>query len=566
MSLYYPLLDAVPDFTEPVTMGVQTMQDRLSLAPALSYAAFPHEQTDRFFSYKFTGTSTGEIIRVKEFFRDRGGRTHPFYVPSWRADLVPLAVIPAGSNQFNIELVDDGYAAEHLTDTKEDHYGRQLFFWMPGTSVFAERVLRVIDVDAESETIELVEPLPFEFDPSKGLCGFAYLARFMEENLSWQHTLPDIATTTLRIRAIRGWNGITQENATEDNDQYGSPGFQALRQVQQLTEPVTNRVAYAPGPFNLRYVQEDPYSQQWAAYPGEFRVMLYQGNDTIWLPADVGAGSVLFDDTVDTDHMTLAFDQNSSEVIAYQKADGVTIEVRRLFNGDLETVTFEGQDPLLIFNGLIDASLVTGDTDVVLYYIKPGRNILYWRFQRENFGTERECCQLGGKPIALKRTWVELDDEEHRLEYLDAGFRSATLAVVADPPVIPPITHVMRAFREAVDAGTLTFSARYLDAIVLEVIPPGDAGIAGSMLLSGSYAPVTLRTNSNSTDTANAGRLTLGGVYVTAIVLFNTGHEYALAGRLLLSGVHEEVIVAPDPNSEYVTAGRLTLSGIYELP
>jgi hypothetical protein len=562
MSLYYPLFHLVPDFSEPVAMGLSTLHDRLTLAASAGFVAFPQQQTDRFFSHLFTGVTKGEIVQVKEFFRERGGRTHPFYLPSWRNDVDVQGTVAAGVNQIVIPLVGDGYAAEHLDDTPEDHFGRQLYFWMPGSGVTGERILRTIPVDDDFEILELVEPLPFEYDPSKGLCGWAYLARFMEENLTWSHPSPDVATTTLRFRCIRGWNGITQENFVGGADQYGSNKFTSLRQVQQLTEPITNRVAYAPGPFNLRYVQEEPYSQQWAAYPGEFRVMLYQGDDEIWLPAAVGAPSVLFSGTVVTDHITLAFDQNSSEVIAYQKADGVTIEVRQLFNGELEVVTFEGQDPLLIFNYLVDGDLETGDTDVVLYYMKPGRNLLYWRFQRENFGTERICCQLAGKPIALKRTWVDADAELHKLEYLDAGFRSATLSSPALPPIPPPITHHLRIFSEAMDSLALSVGGNYLPVEVpVDYSPEAMAGM--TLELWGSYDSLLVFRDIGN-EAMSGLSLSLTGAYTSAIVPGPDNAEYMTNLALVLSGAHDEVIVAPDPNHEYATAGPLTITGVYE--
>lgn len=562
MSLYYPLFHLVPDFSEPVAMGLSTMQDRLNLAPGTNFVAFPQVQTDRFFSHLFTGVTKGELVQVKEFFRERGGRTHPFYLPSWRADVAVEGIVPAGEVQITIPLEGDGYAAEHLDTTTEDHYGRQLYFWMPGSGVFAERVLRTIAVDDDFEILELVEPLPFEFDPSKGLCGWAYLARFMEETLTWSHPSPDVASTTLRFRCIRGWNGIEQENAVDGTDQYGSNKFTSLHQVQELTSPITNRVAYAPGPFNLRYVQDVPYSQQWAAYPGEFRVMLYQGNDTLWLPTDVGAPSVLFSGTVDTDHISLAFDQNSSEIIAYQKSDGVNIELRQLFNGELEVVTWEGTDPLLIFNYLVDGDLETSATDVVCYYLKPGDNLLYWRFQRENFGTERICQQLGGKPIALKRVWVDSEAELHKLEYLDAGFRKATLSAAALPPIPPPITHQLRIATEAMKDLALTIDGRYLPVAV--PVDYSTEAMAGMTLeLWGTYASLLVFSNVGS-EAMGGLSLALSGAYVDAIVAGPDLAESMAGLALALSGAHDEVIVAPDPNHEYATAGPLTITGVYE--
>lgn len=444
MSLEHPTFGFIPDFTSPPRFGIATNHDRSALGQARQTVSFPQRRPDYIFAHRFAIETEFEIQQLKEFFRERAGRAHPFFLPSWRRDLtLAVASVDEGDKQIPILSANEDYEATHLDGTDPDHYGRTLYFWKDGEEIWTERVIRVLPgAEAGQEILDLDTPLPFDIDDRTWI-GWAHLVRFAEDTLEWMHYLPSAAETDITFRATRHANQNQLYVELEQHDQYGQLGFIEATVAPGEILPVTTRVAYAYGPTTLHNSQDGPYAITWAVWPADDGVRIRKAPDPIWLPYNAGSLSILFDDPIETDHIALAFDQNAYEVVAYQK-DDETIECRRFFNTAVEIVEWAGQDPILQFNGLLDQDLETGETDVVCYYIKPGSNALWMRFQRDNFETEYLAALLPGRPLMLKRAYFEYSEDQSagtlKVEFVDAGYRVGVLssALYPDPPP-PPV-------------------------------------------------------------------------------------------------------------------------------
>lgn len=445
MALYHPILTDEPDFTTAPRYGINVPSERLNANASRDIATFVTLQDDLLITLTMALDSPREIFDFMEFFRERGGQAMPFYLPSWRADILLAGTAAAGAQM--VPIAGTGYEAAHLTGTPEDWPGRQVWIWHPEHGLFAERVLRVVTDGEGVEHLDLDGPLPWDLTEDC-FAGFCYLARFAEETLQWDFSMENVAAVDVGFRCTRAWTTVERTNDVEQVDQYASLGFvtiSSFRSDNTPVDPITNRVSFTDGPFTLHEPVDGYYAKRWAAYPSSDGAGVRMRKVTagpVWLPAAAGTLSELFDETPDTDHLTWCFDQTAFEVVAYQM-DAGTVEVRHFFNGDIEIVSWAGRDPIVIWNYQLDPIMDVGDSDVVAYYIKEGQGRLFARFQRDNFGTEYVIAHLPVEPLALKRGFYE--DRHYLLEFLDTGFRtvrmtSAVYPVRPPPPLDPEVT------------------------------------------------------------------------------------------------------------------------------
>lgn len=406
MSLHYPVLAVMPDFSKPPVYGVQVAHDTLANAFGPARVAFPQEQADTTFAFAFTLTSAAEIDELEAFFTDRCGRARPFYLPSWRQDL-PQASAAAGDRKVSVAVAD--YKARHLTypQTRPDHYGRQIFIWQPGQELFTSAVVGASPLDTGTR-LQIETPLPFAVDPRLAVCGFAHLARFSEDELNWKFMTPGTAALEVRFRGIRQHQDLAKNWTIGALQLYASPGFRTAAVDGSPPTPATNREAFAPGPGG----------QTWAAWQEAGAIRTGQLLSVSY-PATGGTVSPRSGGDVSTTHMALAYDKTNQQVIALQKGENVEL---RTPGG---TFTFEGHTPLLINNQLISLSVDSAATDVVCYYIKPGVPVIYARFERDAWAVERIAARLPFRVLALKRTYVQSGVQI--MEAMDESFRRAIL-------------------------------------------------------------------------------------------------------------------------------------------
>lgn len=198
--LPYPIFHFEPDFTREPRYGVASAQAPLKISNATEVVLFHQERADRIFAFDFALSGSAGFA-LAEFFRERGGITRPFFLPSWRRDLQHLASVSAGQTTIDVEYIN--YSVTHLTGTSLDHYGRFVFIWTPGQSVFVERVIQAVPTGTSYDTLSLDSPIPFTADKQLVLMGFAHVARFTEQSLDLTHIRPSLCSAEITFRSYR---------------------------------------------------------------------------------------------------------------------------------------------------------------------------------------------------------------------------------------------------------------------------------------------------------------------------------------------------------------------------
>ncbi len=416
MSLPYSVLALVPDFNTVPQYGASTAQDMVRNAYGPAFVGFPQVRPDLSFKFAFTLTSVEEIDGLEEFFRACSGRAHPFYLPSWRRDL-PDAVGSAGSHYLTVDLTD--YTADHLTDpaTRADHWGRQLFIWQPGHALWTDRIVSATE-DEGLTVLDLERPLPFSVDPEISVCGWLHLARFAEDELTWEYLVPDVASLSITFQGLRQHVDIEQELAVTEIQQYAQRGFILASQAVAPALPASNRWSTALGPDVIGTPQVDPFTEAWVVWEedGDLRI---KAGSSITYPDTSGTLSSLTGGDVRSTALSLAFNADAEEVIAIEKPG--TVELRHAGG----TVTFPGRSPVLVQNRLIYPAMLEADCDVVCYYIKPGEARIFTRFERDAYATERVAARLPVLPLELKASTAA--GNIHTLELLDVRFQRVRL-------------------------------------------------------------------------------------------------------------------------------------------
>lgn len=190
--------------------------------------------------------------------------------------------------------------------------------------------------------------------------------------------------------AIAGRSGCEPESG---NTFYGLKAFNELCVAQHDAESVIfgqpDTVSYSDGPL-YKGVDEGAYMlNRWAAWVATAGVRVGK----VWpvtLPGDnLGDASALYPQTKPT-HLTHAWSSEALLAIAIQK-DEDTIELKQYIedDGEIATYTWEGQSPVLVNS----AAVVKGDPSeggLVCYYLKEDKpRIIYARFERDDYATER---------------------------------------------------------------------------------------------------------------------------------------------------------------------------------
>ncbi len=411
MSLLFPVFPVIPDFETAPRYSVGAEADKMAITAAPAFVTFPTLEPDRIFGFSFVLDTRAEILALKSFFTERGGRCRPFYLPSWRDDLT----IQSGSG--------DSLVVDPLTipgTIHADHYARTVFVHHAG-AVHVTRWIRATTTGTET-TFQLESALPWTLTPGEDMAGWAHLARFADDRLAWKHRLPDCAELTIAFRAGRHGTGVPTSGAVEPIAFNRSPGFAAFAAVEDTLEPIDYRVAYAMGPATLN--TPGALNSRWAAWPdaGGAGIRLKKTTGEIIRPDGTGTLSSLTGIDDDAERLALAFDHDGNEYIAFQ--DGPVISVHWL-DGTEQSEDFTGLDPVLANNFFTDTGMPTGEAEVVCFYRKAGANVLFARYASEAFAVEHVAALL---PFAVLELRGLAEDDWTTILFADAAFRLATLS------------------------------------------------------------------------------------------------------------------------------------------
>lgn len=405
----HPHFPIIPDFTTAPRTGLIAETERVSLSAAESLALFPEATPTRIFTHRFKLTARAEIEALKAFFSGRAGRCHPFYLPSWRDDLTLVS-----ATADTVTVTDPDVLPGHA-----DSHTRTLFIWQEDDL----HVSRWTTIATSGANWIYYLETPLTFTPTAGVAmvGFAHLARFADDRLLITHRMPAIAEAEIGFRAGRAWSGIETTHTMTPIPIGEHPGFTTGAITADDLLPIEQRIAYAIGPAVLR-TPATP-STRWACWLGADGIpRLKTTVGTIVLPDATGTAAALFPAAIDAERLSLAFDHDGAEYIAWQ--DGATINLR-WWAGVAMAEAWTGYDPVLAYDWFTDTGMSSALAAVMCFYRKTGDNRLYARTAAADFATETVAATLPAKPMEIRG----IDQTEYTdLLIADANWRLLTLA------------------------------------------------------------------------------------------------------------------------------------------
>lgn len=453
MAIEFEIFQHEPDTTETPTVRWMQAADALTVSPFREFMAWPDEDPQRAYSFRYSFTERNPLLSAKDFFSRHGGSAKAFLLPSWERDWTPAEIPAAGAVEIEVEGTDwlDTYPIHH-----PDGPGRYAFIFDTTHGFHAFRITAAVPEGPGTTMLSIEQALPFT-PTAEALYGWLYVARFAGDDAEWQHYAPHRATIqigfiTTRQRIVKDENG-NADGATI----YASQPIMEVDALQGEPDFARFDVAYQWGPVNLRITQSATFATRWAAWIASDGVrLLKNATDGDIFPPDTSQGFLcdLFTAAPATDRISLAFDQTGYEVIGWQH-DATNIKVRKKTGAVITTYTFAGKDPVLFFNGIVAiADRLDGDSDVVCYYRKPGESVIFARYQRDNFGIEYKAAGVPFLPILLLFADHNEADRTFSVHYIDNGWRqcSAVCNAYPEPPEIPPDPYVSLEIFEAVEA------------------------------------------------------------------------------------------------------------------
>lgn len=442
MAIEFEIFQHEPDATESPTVRWMQAADALTVSPFREFIAWPDEDPQRAYTFRYSFTERNPLLAAKDFFSRHGGSAKAFLLPSWERDWTPAEIPAAGATEIEVEGSDwlDSYPIHH-----PDGPGRYAYIFDTENGFHAFRITAAAPAAPSTTLLTIEQALPFT-PAADALYGWLHVARFAGDDAEWMHHAPQAATVefgfiTTRQRIVKDENG----NA----DGLTIYASQPMNEVNaEQAEPPLSRfdICETLGPVNFRVSQFATFATEWSAWIATDGVRLGKYAAGTITPPTTGYGflSDMFSSAPDTKHISLAFDQTGYEVIAWQH-DTTTAKVRKKTSGVVTTYEFTGNDPVLFYNGTVavDARL-DGSSDVVCYYRKPGESIIFARYQRDAFGVEYKAAGVPFLPIALLKATFDDIARTFTVFYIDNGWRVCQTPCDAypPPPTIPPDPYV----------------------------------------------------------------------------------------------------------------------------
>lgn len=441
----YDIWTHPPDLTTSIKQSRVGHPDVVALTGAPEFTSFPEARSERIYAMKFSWDTPREFTAAKRFWAEKGGRHETFLLPTWQRD-IRFAILPTAGTLY-IDIFSTVTAPNYLTTTADDEVGRYIYAW---DNINGLQVVRVLTAEAAGSgkiRLRIEQPWAATYG-TEVMHGFALLVRFDDDEAEWKHADPSHCSAELTFRTTRE-STLTDATAGlfDGVNIYQSLAFTGAAQTVAPT-PLRFDVCEVLGPANRGLAQNGTYNVLWAAWPSTAGVRLLRGTTPGAIPAPTEASGYpcpYFTAPVTTSHISLAFDQNGYEVIAYENTDGTTT-----LKSSTVTVTWTGKSPCLFYNGQVNvAARIAGTTDVACYYLREGSGAILARFQRDNYATE---YLIGGFPTQPRRLIKHaVAGRIHTFTATDAGFRLMSLTVTypAQPAPLPD-PYVMLAFADAV--------------------------------------------------------------------------------------------------------------------
>lgn len=189
-----------PDFaTSPKLVGNYS-SEKVDLSEAERIDAYYGDHPLHSFTHRFKLSSRADIETLEDFHFDRAGKWQPFWLPSWHAELNPLATIANGGTELQISPV--GYATVFdPTHTNVARLGHYIFLiHLDGTFL----IRKVTGVSGSSpEVLTLNSGVTREFKLGEFAVGFVYCVSLIADDLVLTFNGKDSATAEI---------GVTEES------------------------------------------------------------------------------------------------------------------------------------------------------------------------------------------------------------------------------------------------------------------------------------------------------------------------------------------------------------------
>ena len=558
----YDIWTYAPDLTVIPSEGRTVRPDVSSFAVAPEFVSFPEARSERVFKLGFAWDVTRDWHLAKAFWHDHGGRHAVFLMPSWKRDFGVSTLPTSGGHSLTVAVAN--YAASYLTTTRLDEVGRYVFCYDLTNGLAVAKVLSSAD-GTPSSVLTLEQAWPFT-PTYEAVFGFAILVRFDEDETTWrslspQHVKAEFVFRTVRESIITPADGELVEGVA----QYQSQPFGVFAEtVEDL--PQRRNVSYADGPKNFHVVQNALYVMRWACWPstsGGFRLLRNATDGTI-TPPDESQGFKSLLTTLNvatTEHVSLAFDQTSYEVIAWQS--GTSAKILRWQNNAPALVTFEGWSPILFFNGQVNVQAkIDGTTDVVCYYIRRGSGAICARFQRDAFAIE---YVVGGFPhMPLLLLSVATSGLDHILYGMDDGYRKMELVATypAQPAPLPDPYVPVALDQEAAGGKACVRDFAYENGIIAAALAEA-AGGKGSVADTESVNVAPPPTNFAE---SQGGKAAVMDIACDVVVFGPPTQQEATGGKGSVADITSVLVAIETSSIPENTGGKASITDLYYGP
>ncbi len=167
-----PVLLTQPDFASaPKLTGFQRT-DVADLSEARRVEGYLSQRPIHSFTHKFLFTSRDAAFEFEDFMDAIGSSWKQFWLPSWQAELNPLADVASGATSLTVTAVD--YATVYdPTDSNVTKLGHYIFLLDYSGNLFITKITAVATV-AGNEVLTLQTAAPNAFTLGQFIVGFVY--------------------------------------------------------------------------------------------------------------------------------------------------------------------------------------------------------------------------------------------------------------------------------------------------------------------------------------------------------------------------------------------------------
>lgn len=210
----FQVFETQPDFATAPKLTVSREMRLSSIGESRRLAQFTGKHIKHGFAHRHVLNTREAIHELSDFFHARAGRWQPFWLPSWHAELNPVAGIVNGGNALSITPIQ---YQDRFIDSDLRRLGNFIFL------LRTDGLLHLTQVEsattANPEVLTLGTAVPSAFPLGSFFAGFLYFVRFVNDRLDLEFNGASFATTSLQM--IETTN-VIQVGADESNPKSGT--------------------------------------------------------------------------------------------------------------------------------------------------------------------------------------------------------------------------------------------------------------------------------------------------------------------------------------------------------